>query len=115
MNSISIKEKEDIKSWAANLENNIYIHKVFTTFSSNVETYFEKFENKQNIEEYDFNSIRELESLLDSYVDDDILKNIKTSIMIAIMKSQNTIEENKNSQECENKDMFQIPEYVYVF
>ncbi len=104
MNSIETKDMERLLVWTENhhLQNDSY------DYSKKKDSYYERFDNSNNIQEYSFKNIDELTSLLKPVLDCEELVKICSVTAFKMKPKEETL---KNGEE----KIKELPDYIYVF
>ena len=105
-------EKEILKEWAdkyATIELN---QKYLPIIDKTSESYWETYEETNNVREYSFDSIPELREILKEQLTEEYFDDIITVLSVATLKNKPI-----DTGDSGNKDkkISNIPEYVYVF
>ena len=105
------KEKEQLYNWAKSI---CCGEEVFSKYGQDVETYYKpRSKECRYICEYDFQTINELEKCIDMILlDNSIPKEIKKTILIAIMKNKINVNKVEEIEGCNEET---LPTYIYNF
>lgn len=126
MHWTSINEKEIIKEWANEQFKESLSDKYLSHINKEKDSYWCKYDEIDDIKEYDFENIPELKEMLKIELKEDFYTELLLPLSVAAFKEKkifvesdkkmSDVEEKDDAGKEENKDCdFKIPEFVYMF
>lgn len=112
MSWISRDEKEILKEWAdkhATMELN---QKYLSAINKDSVSYWEVYDEINNIQEYSFDTIPELREKIKAQLTEECFDDIINVLSVATLKNKPVDTDDNSNKE---KRISNIPEYVYVF
>lgn len=102
-------EKRGLYEWACK-HSNVFR---FTEIDKSKDTYYEMFDNVDNVREFGFESVPELVEELDKlWMGQPVFDSVKKICAVAAFKRELFLED---SSKKEKQDLIEIPEFVYIF
>lgn len=124
MRWIDMDEKDMIKAWAREEYTQEIQMQYLTMPDCNAETYWQKYDNENNIVEFAFHDIPELISMLKDAMSGKEYEDLVLPLAVAAFKEQKKLNINAHERNSDDgsaglengsDDEFVIPEFVYVF
>ena len=110
---MSENEKDRLYKWAVLNSKRNNEGNCFTKIDKNQESYYEKYEDREYLTEYKFQTVPELrEELQKLWPNEECMKQIETVVIVAAMKNCKKIYENNNINEVMEE---QLKPYIYNF
>lgn len=107
-------EKENIYKWGSEHTCKEMVETYFTKIDKSMQTYFIPRESTDFLTSYEFETLPELEILLDElWKEEKFMKDIEKICLIAAMKNKPTHTEKNKSGNINPKE--QLPQYIYNF
>lgn len=103
-------EQKRIYSWACESDGTDYLQQ---DWKEDKNSYFEHFDNAQNIHVYGFDSLRDLINQLDDLWKDE--KCMKEILRVCAVSAYRNKPERQTKQSDSGVESMEIPEFVYVF
>lgn len=112
MNWTENGEKKRLYEWVCENKDTVFFDKI----SDSLETYYHSFDNTNNVREYGFSSVPELENDLDElWRNEPLFDSIRRVCAVAAFKLRPEIVPENQEKGDNGEDNLKIPDYVYMF
>lgn len=107
------EENKRIYSWACESDGSDYLQQ---DWQEDKDSYFEQFDNVQNIHEYGFCSLNDLIKQLDDlWEGEKCMKEILRVCAVSAYRNKPKKQAEQSESTSRGKEILEIPEFVYVF